>query len=271
MPRPPIHSHYSYECRVPTKSVPKTWSNARRAGIQGYFCVQTELSFAQYRKYRTLPLRKTPLVSKMNGLVTRSTRGSEMSISHENMISLENVRHSALLRQASGYIELAEFNMTPDQEISKPAQKLLLNAIQLLDRLSETERSNGNAIVLRAEALRTLGQFSDALPYFQRAVANTPQSVTSWLGFGWCLKRLGKLQEAITVLTQGIDICGDDPILAYNLSCYHSLAGNVPAAIEYLTKAITSDDRFRSLTSCESDFDPIRNDPRFVAVIGQPV
>jgi hypothetical protein len=82
---------------------------------------------------------------------------------------------------------------------------------------------------------------------------------------------LGKLQEAITVLTKGIDICGDDPILAYNLSCYHSLAGNVPAAIESLTKAITSDDRFRSLTSGESDFDPIRDDPRFVAVIGQPV
>ena len=249
----------------------KNQLGVRTVGIRACFCLQNELFNAQRRKKRRLPLRKTPLVSKMNGLVTRSIRGSEMSISLKNMISLENVRQSALLRQASGYIELAEFNMTPNQEISKPAQKLLITAIQLLDRLSETERSNGNAIVLRAEALRALGQFSDALPYFQRAVANTPQSMTSWLGFGWCLKRLGKLQEAITVLTQGIDICGDDPILAYNLSCYHSLAGNVPAAIESLTKAITSDDRFRSLTSGESDFDPIRDDPRFVAVIGQPV
>jgi len=59
-----------------------------------------------------------------------------MSISLKNMISLKNVRQSALLRQASGYIELAEFNMTPNQEISKPAQKLLITAIQLLDRLS---------------------------------------------------------------------------------------------------------------------------------------
>ena len=220
---------------------------------------------------KRLPLRKTPLVSKMNELVTRSIRGSEMSVSHKNMISLENVRHSALLRQASGYIELAEFNMTPDKEVSKPAQKLLLTAIQLLDRLSVTEKSNANAIVLRAEALRALCRFSDALPYFQLAAADNPQSITSWLGFGWCLKRLGQLPEAINVLTQGIDVCGNDPILAYNLSCYHSLAGNVPAAIEYLTKAISSDDRFRSLTNCESDFDPIRNDPRFVAVIGQPV
>ena len=187
------------------------------------------------------------------------------------MISLENLRHSALLRQASGYIELAALNMAPDKGASKPAQKLLLTAIQLLDRLPATEKSNGIAIALRAEALRALCRFSDALPYFQQAVSDNPKSMTSWLGFGWCLKRLGRLPEAINVLTQGIDLCSNEPILAYNLSCYHSLAGNVPAAIEYLTKAISFDERFRSLTSCESDFDQIRNDPRFVAVIGQPV
>ena len=204
-------------------------------------------------------------------LATELIRGSEMSVSHENMTSLENMRHSALLRQASGYIELAEFNMTPNGEVSEPSKRLLCKAIELLDRLSATEKLNGNATVLRAEALRVLGRFSDAIPYFRLAVTKTPQSMTSWLGFGWCLKRLGQLSDAITVLTQGIDVCGNEPILAYNLSCYHSLAGNVPAAIEYLTKAISSDDRFRSLTSRESDFDSIRNDPRFVAAIEQPV
>jgi len=239
--------------------------------MQAFFACIPNFFILNTVNKRTLTLRNTPLVSTMHGLVTRSIRGSEMTVSHENMISLENVRHSALLRQASGYIELAEFNMAPDEGVSKPAEKLLLTAIQLLDRLSVTEKSNGNAIALRAEALRALCRFSDALPYFQQAVTDNPKSMTSWLGFGWCLKRLGQLTEAINVLTQGIDLCNDDPILAYNLSCYHSLAGDVPAAIEYLTKAISSDDRFRSLTSCESDFDPIRNDPRFVAVIGQPV
>ena len=149
----------------------KNQLGVRTVGIRACFCLQNELFNAQRRKKRRLPLRKTPLVSKMNELVTRSIRGSEMSISHKNMISLENVRHSTLLRQASGYIELAEFNMTPDEGVSKPAQKLLHTAIQLLDRLSVTEKSNGNAIVLRAEALRALCRFSDALPYFQLALS----------------------------------------------------------------------------------------------------
>jgi tetratricopeptide (TPR) repeat protein len=82
---------------------------------------------------------------------------------------------------------------------------------------------------------------------------------------------LGQLPEAIDALADGLNYCENEPALAYNLSCYHSLAGNIQAAIKYLNKAIASDDRFRSLTSCERDFDSIRNDPRFVAVVGQPV
>ena len=57
------------------------------------------------------------------------------------------------------------------------------------------------------------------------------------------------------MLTQGISLCNDDPILAYNFSCYHSLAGDVPA-IEYLTERfplMIASDR----SGCESDF-PIR-------------
>ena len=45
-----------------------------------------------------------------------------------------------------------------------------------------------------------------------------------------------------------------------------TLAGRVQAAIEHLTKAISLDDRYRDLTGAEPDFDPIRQDPRFVAV-----
>ena len=73
--------------------------------------------------------------------------------------------------------------MAPDEGVSKPAGKLPYTAaVQLLDRLSVTEKSNGNAIALRAEALRALCRFSDALPYFQQAVTDNPKSMTSWLG-----------------------------------------------------------------------------------------
>ena len=176
-----------------------------------------------------------------------------------------------LLRQASGYIELAELGGQPDAPPSEALSRLLLRALELLNELPDENRLVGEPLVLRAEALRALGRFAEALPHFRAAVAEQQQSVAAWLGLGWCLKRLDRLTDAIAALTQGVVACPDEPILSYNLSCYHSLAGNVTEAVTFLTRAIASDDRFRALTNAERDFDPIRDDPRFVAVIEQGV
>ena len=176
-----------------------------------------------------------------------------------------------LIQQASGYIELAELLVNPDQQTPASAARLLKRALGLLDELPESERNREDALLLQGEALRALGTFEDALPIFQHVSKRHPTSVPGWLGLGWCLKRLNRLPEAIMALTRGVIANSDEPVLAYNLSCYHSLAGNTLEAIEFLTKAISSDDRFRALTTVEPDFDPIRNDPRFVAVIEQAV
>ena len=183
----------------------------------------------------------------------------------------EKARQAMLLRQASGYIELAELGGQPDAPPSEALSRLLLRALELLNELPDENRLGGEPLVLRAEALRALGRFAEALPHFRAAVAEQQQSVAAWLGLGWCLKRLDRLTDAIAALTQGVVACPDEPILSYNLSCYHSLAGNVTEAVTFLTRAIASDDRFRALTNAERDFDPIRDDPRFVAVIEQGV
>jgi tetratricopeptide (TPR) repeat protein len=114
--------------------------------------------------------------------------------------------------------------------------------------------------------LRALGRWEESLVALRLVTDQEPKRLEGWLGMGWCLKRLGRLDEAILALEQGLTASPREPILLYNLACYHSLAGRVPAAIEHLTKAISLDDRFRDLSDAEPDFDPIRQDPRFVAV-----
>lgn len=207
----------------------------------------------------------------MNQEVTLTTPRGAMTMSKNLPEITQRARHTMLLRQASGYVELAELLVHPEQLTPASAIQLLRRAVSLLDELPVTERDREDALLLRAEALRAMGQFDEALPIFQQVSSQHPHSVPGWLGLGWCLKRLNRLPEAIVALTQGVLANGDEPVLAYNLSCYYSLSGNVLAAIEFLTKAISSDDRFRALTTVEPDFDPIREDPRFVAVIEQPV
>jgi tetratricopeptide (TPR) repeat protein len=54
----------------------------------------------------------------------------------------------------------------------------------------------------------------------------------------------------------------------YNLACCESLAGRTDEAIEHLRAAIDISERGRQFARGDSDFDPIREDPRFVELVG---
>lgn len=54
----------------------------------------------------------------------------------------------------------------------------------------------------------------------------------------------------------------------YNLACCESLAGRTDDAIEHLRAALAMSERMRDYARGDSDFDPIRDDPRFVELVG---
>jgi tetratricopeptide (TPR) repeat protein len=55
--------------------------------------------------------------------------------------------------------------------------------------------------------------------------------------------------------------------LLYNLACCESLAGRTAEAIEHLRLAIDTSARFRSFASNDPDFRPMREEPRFQALV----
>lgn len=181
------------------------------------------------------------------------------------MTAMTRLRRQAILRQATGYIELGELLVETDKPVPPSARRLLDRALGLLAELPEPTRSLSGTKLLEGEALRSLGRWEDALSHLRVVTVNAPQQLEAWLGVGWCLKRLGRLDEAIAQLEKGLEAAPQQPILHYNLACYLSLDGRVQAAIEHLARAIAIDGRFRDLTEVEPDFDPIRADPRFVA------
>lgn len=183
----------------------------------------------------------------------------------------DDIRHrlvpeaKVILRRASGYLELGELLLEGEAAAPPTACRLFRRALAELSQLNEADRRDAAATLLEGESLRALGEWEAALPPLTRAAHATPAHLEAWLGIGWCLKRLDRLPEAINALADGLTSFPGQPVLHYNLACYHSLAGNVPAAIDHLTRAIAIDDRFRDLTGHERDFDAIRSDPRFVA------
>ena len=63
----------------------------------------------------------------------------------------------------------------------------------------------------------------------------------------------------------------DDPkdaTVLYNLACAESRLGRTDDALDHLGRSISHQERFRELARNDSDFDPIRGDPRFSELVG---
>jgi hypothetical protein len=59
------------------------------------------------------------------------------------------------------------------------------------------------------------------------------------------------------------------PMLVYNLACCESLSGRTVEALDHLRRAIGASEKFRGDARNDSDFDAIRHDPSFLALIDE--
>ena len=82
------------------------------------------------------------------------------------------------------------------------------------------------------------------------------------------LYEAGEYADAAAKGRQLIEARPDQPYLYFNTACCESLAGQVPEAVEHLGQAIAMWDGCRELAEHDSDFDPIRGEPAFRALLG---
>jgi tetratricopeptide (TPR) repeat protein len=82
----------------------------------------------------------------------------------------------------------------------------------------------------------------------------------------WDAKRY---DEAKALLLEGLEVHPGNASLLYNLACAEALLGEREAALEHLGEAVQNP-RFRQFAETDSDFDSLRDDPRFTAVVFPP-
>lgn len=81
------------------------------------------------------------------------------------------------------------------------------------------------------------------------------------------LYRDGRFAEAADRGRELVAAHPEYPALLYNLACCESLAGRTADAVDHLGQAIDRSERFRAYAQEDSDFDPIRDDPGFAALM----
>jgi uncharacterized Ntn-hydrolase superfamily protein len=77
----------------------------------------------------------------------------------------------------------------------------------------------------------------------------------------------GKYAQGVELLREALGRHGDDPVLLYDLACFETLAGETEEAIAHLTRTLELDPQLRPGAAADSDFEALRQDPRFQAAV----
>jgi uncharacterized Ntn-hydrolase superfamily protein len=77
----------------------------------------------------------------------------------------------------------------------------------------------------------------------------------------------GKYEDGAALLRKALVRHGDDPVLLYDLACFESLAGDTEEALLHIARSLELDPQLRPGAAADSDFEAIRQDPRFQVLV----
>ena len=130
------------------------------------------------------------------------------------------------------------------------------------------------AIYLSAEALVKLGRRDEALDAARHGlkVADAhlelnPDDARAWYLSAAALMRLGQYEQAMERARRASTIDPEDTAVLYNVGCVYALAGSAAEAMDHLDKAIQNGFGQREWVENDSDWDSLRGEPRFQALL----
>jgi uncharacterized Ntn-hydrolase superfamily protein len=77
----------------------------------------------------------------------------------------------------------------------------------------------------------------------------------------------GKYARGVKLLREALGRHGEDPVLLYDLACFESLAGDTDKALAHVARSLELDPQLRPGAAADSDFEALRQDPRFQAAV----
>jgi len=119
----------------------------------------------------------------------------------------------------------------------------------------------------RGVALYYLGDYKKSISSIDQALEIEPDDAVAWHFRGLVLETVKQYGEAIESYSQSLQRNSNSPATYYKKACCHSLQAQADLAIASLQKAIALDARYQEMARTDGDFDAIREDERFQALL----
>ena len=130
------------------------------------------------------------------------------------------------------------------------------------------------AIYLSVEVLVKLGRHEEALEVTRQSLKLAdahlelnPDDARAWYLSAAALMRLGQREQAMERARRASTIDPEDPAVLYNVGCTYALAGSSEQALDHLERAIQNGFGQPEWVENDSDWDSVRDEPRFQALL----
>ena len=110
-------------------------------------------------------------------------------------------------------------------------------------------------------------RYEEALADHSRALELRPDHPEILYNRGNTYLNMERYEDALADYNQALQLKADHTPAVYNIACLFSLTGKLDDAIYHLEKAIGLDPVYRQKAKADTDFDNIRDDPRFKKLI----
>jgi hypothetical protein len=116
-----------------------------------------------------------------------------------------------------------------------------------------------------ADSLLSNQMPDQALPLYETAAVQYPDSGRIWFSLGYCRHSQKMYTEAIPAYLRADSLGVTPAVTRYNIGCAHSLLGNIDQAFSWLDRALEVGFTALQTVETDTDLDPLRSDPRFAA------
>ena len=138
----------------------------------------------------------------------------------------------------------------------------------LMDEDGQTPEQKAELFFEQALLYSSADQYAKAIASYDKALEIKPDYHEAWYNRGIALGNLGRLEEAIASYDKALEFKPDKHEAFYNKACCYALHSQIDQAIHNLEKAINlNPDKYREMAKTDSDFDSMRSDTRFQALI----
>jgi tetratricopeptide (TPR) repeat protein len=123
---------------------------------------------------------------------------------------------------------------------------------------------------------RSLDREEDAVEAHRRGIEKArrhleinPEDVRALYMCGGALVDIGQVDEGLELVKRAVTISPNETGLLYNVACIYSTLGRSDEALDHLERSVKAGYNHQAWIENDSDFDPIREHPRFRAVLEQ--